>query len=47
MWRIANTVDSPTYDSTRPTGLYVLAANEGQLEQAFSQLASDILRIWH
>jgi Flp pilus assembly protein TadG len=47
MRRIANTVDSPIYDSTRPTGMYILAANQGQLEQAFSQLASDILRISH
>ena len=47
MKRIANTTDSPIYDSNRPTGLYVLAANQGQLEQAFSQLASDILRISH
>jgi hypothetical protein len=47
MKRIANTTDSPIYDSNRPTGLYILAANQGQLEQAFSQLASDILRISH
>lgn len=45
MKRVANTNDSPIYDSTRATGMFVLANNAGQLEQAFSQLASDILRI--
>ncbi len=45
--RVANTDTSPIYDSTKPMGLYILASNPDQLEQAFSQLASDILRISH
>jgi hypothetical protein len=43
--RVANTQDSPTYDSTKPQGSFVYAANETQLAQAFMQLASEILRI--
>jgi hypothetical protein len=43
--RVANTADSGIYNDTQPVGLYVFAANGAQLQQAFAQLASDILRL--
>jgi Flp pilus assembly protein TadG len=43
--RVANTSASPTYDDTLPVGILVLATNEAELQQAFAQLASDILRL--
>ena len=45
MKRSANTADSMIYDSTKPTGLYVYAADSSQLSAAFAKIASDILRI--
>jgi Flp pilus assembly protein TadG len=43
--RIANTESSAIYDSSKPTGMYVYAANASQLNQAFASIASDILRL--
>jgi hypothetical protein len=43
--RVANTPSSTCYNSNQPVGLYVYAANGAQLQSAFAQLASDILRI--
>lgn len=43
--RIANTKDSPIYDSTKPEGLYVYAPTATQLNEAFSRIAGEILRI--
>lgn len=45
MRRIANVPTSPIFEANRPQGMYILANDAGQLEQAFSQLASDILRL--
>jgi hypothetical protein len=45
MNRIANTTASAIYDSTKPTGTYVYAANAAALQQAFAQIAADILRL--
>jgi hypothetical protein len=43
--RIANVPESTIYDATKPTGMYVYAADASQLQAAFAQLASDILRL--
>lgn len=43
--RLANTPESPIYNPAYPTGMYIYAENASQLQQAFAQLASDILRI--
>ena len=45
MRRVANDPLSPAYDSSEPTGLYVFAPNNTQLNQAFARVASEILRI--
>ena len=45
MKRIANTADSPIYDSTKPTGQYILANDQDELQAAFLQIASQILRL--
>ena len=45
MNRIANTINSPIYDSTKPTGEFILAADQDQLQAAFLQIASQILRL--
>jgi hypothetical protein len=45
MKRVANDPSSPAYDSSEPTGLYVFAPNNTQLNQAFARVASEILRI--
>src|SRR5581483_5214831 len=45
MKRVTNTVDSPIYDSTKPTGLYIDAQNKGNLGNAFLRIASEILRL--
>ncbi len=45
MKRVANTQDSPIYDSTKPTGLYILANDQDELQAAFLQIASQILRL--
>jgi len=45
MRRVANTYDSPAYNSARPVGTYVYAEDASQLDQVFSQVASDVLRI--
>lgn len=45
MRRVANSVDSPSYNSSRPVGMYIYADDNSQLQQAFAQVASDVLRI--
>ena len=43
--RIANAVDSDTYNSAQPTGLYAWAASDSELDNAFDTIASEILRL--
>jgi hypothetical protein len=43
--RVANTSAATNYNPSHPKGTYVFAANAAQLQQAFAQLASDILRL--
>ncbi len=45
MKRISNDPTSPSFDSTRPPGLYVKAPTTGDLSGAFSRVASEILRL--
>jgi Mg-chelatase subunit ChlD len=45
MRRIANDPASPTYNSSEPTGLYVFAPDNTQLNLAFARIASEILRL--
>lgn len=45
MKRVANDPSSPVYVPNEPTGLYVFAPNNTQLNQAFARVASEILRI--
>ena len=40
---LANTTDSATYDSSQPVGDFAIAANSGELQQAFNTIASKIL----
>jgi len=43
--RLANAADSDTYNSAQPTGLYVWAASDSELDAAFDTIASEILRL--
>jgi hypothetical protein len=43
--RVANTAASPIYNVNEPVGLYVYASDASKLQQAFSSIASDILRL--
>ncbi len=43
--RVANDPDANNYNSAKPSGLYVYAPTTSQLNQAFSRIASDVLRI--
>ncbi|MBI4892041.1 MAG: VWA domain-containing protein [Acidobacteria bacterium] len=43
--KIANDPVSPSYTRTQPTGLYVFAPDNTQLNQAFARIASEILRL--
>jgi hypothetical protein len=45
MNRLANTVNSTIYDSTKPTGIYVYATSTADLQSAFVQIASQILHL--
>lgn len=45
MNRLANTVNSPIYNSTYPTGIYKLALTTSDLQSAFVQIASQILHL--
>ena len=45
MKRLANTIDSGIYDSTKPTGIYVAAKTTSDLQGAFVQIASQILHL--
>jgi Mg-chelatase subunit ChlD len=45
MRRISNYPSSPSFDSSKPTGLYVKAPTTGDLAAAFSKVASEILRL--
>ncbi len=43
--RISNDPSSTTFDSSQPTGLYVYAPTAADLSDAFSRIASEILRL--
>jgi len=43
--RVTNDPRSPIYDSTRPAGTFVYAAQSSDIGSAFNQIASEILRI--
>lgn len=43
--RVSNDPRSPIYDSTKPAGKYIYAASTADLQAAFSQVASEILRL--
>jgi Flp pilus assembly protein TadG len=43
--RLANTTDSSAYNASQPTGIYVSAATIAQCDDAFSKIASEILRL--
>ena len=43
--RLANTVDANTHNAAQPVGLYVWAENSSELDNAFSSIASEILRL--
>lgn len=43
--RLANTTSSDTYNAAQPSGLYVWAATDSELNNAFSTIASEILRL--
>jgi len=43
--RLANSADSDTYNSSQPTGMYVFASDETQLDAAFQTIANQILRL--
>ena len=45
MQRLANSVNSNIYDSTKPTGIYVYASSTADLQSAFVQIASQILHL--
>ncbi len=45
MKRVSNTADSPIYDATKPTGLYIDTQSANELPAAFQQIASEILRL--
>ncbi|HSW50216.1 MAG TPA: vWA domain-containing protein, partial [Bryobacteraceae bacterium] len=45
MKRISNDPSSPSFDATKPPGLYVKAPTTGDLATAFSKVASEILRL--
>jgi Flp pilus assembly protein TadG len=45
MKRVSNTIDSPIYDTTKPTGLYIDAQSADELPAAFQRIASEILRL--
>lgn len=43
--RLANAADSDSYNSAQPVGRYVWAADAADLDNAFSSIASEILRL--
>jgi hypothetical protein len=43
--RVANDPRSPIYDSTQPAGYFAYAADASALNQAFNQIASQVLRL--
>ncbi|MBV9503454.1 MAG: VWA domain-containing protein [Acidobacteriia bacterium] len=43
--RVANSINSPIYDSTKPTGLYINTNSADQLPAAFQQIASKVLQL--
>jgi hypothetical protein len=43
--RVANVRESATFNASHPVGVLVYADNAAQLQSAFAQLASDILRL--
>jgi hypothetical protein len=45
MERMANDPRASNYDSTRPSGRFILATNDAEVSQAFQQVASQILRL--
>jgi Flp pilus assembly protein TadG len=45
MKRVANTTDSPIYNSNKPTGLYIDTQHSSELQNAFLQIAAQILHL--
>ncbi len=45
--RMANTQSSSSYNSNYQTGMYVPASNAAEMQQAFGQVASEVLRLSH
>lgn len=45
--RMANTQTATSYNSNYQVGMYVPASNAGELQQAFGQVASEVLRLSH
>jgi Flp pilus assembly protein TadG len=45
LMRMANDPRSPTFDPTKPEGLYAYAGNASELASAFNRIASEILRL--
>jgi len=43
--RVANTPASPAHDGSKPVGLMIYADQAGELEAAFSQICSEMLRL--
>jgi hypothetical protein len=43
--RIANTQDSTSYNSNHQSGIYVEASDAQSLQQAFGQVACEVLRL--
>ena len=43
--RVANTTDSPIFDNTKQTGTYVFAQTAADLNDAFEQVAAEILHL--
>ncbi len=43
--RLANTIDSDMYQGSEPSGIYVFAADESQLNAAFQKVRSAVLRL--
>jgi hypothetical protein len=43
--RVANTSDSSSYDSTKPEGFYIAVTTVDDLDDAFSKVAGEVLRL--
>jgi Flp pilus assembly protein TadG len=45
LMNMANDADAPNHGTDQPTGLYAYAADETELQQAFDEIASQLLRL--